>query len=236
MGTTPRLQFPYPDPTTKIDIADDIRALAEKIDLVVDLIPPRMIIPYKGTVIPKNWAICDGTQGTPNLVDRFVIGAGPGRAVGPGPETDNIVLTAAQLPAHTHTATDTASGGNSHSHGGGAAAPGIAGQNTPNHQHVAGLAGTAQTVGQRGQRQMHTGPPKPPVNVARGTSSPVNDLASTGVAPNAAHTHTASTPYNVDAAGGLPAHAHSIAAQNAGGAAPIDIRPRFYTLVYIMKL
>lgn len=26
--------------------------------------------------IPSGWALCDGTQGTPNLTDQFIIGAG----------------------------------------------------------------------------------------------------------------------------------------------------------------
>ena len=34
------------------------------------------------TEIPLGWALCDGTQGTPDLRDKFVYGAGLGQAVG----------------------------------------------------------------------------------------------------------------------------------------------------------
>ena len=42
------------------------------------LVPRGSVILWHGAsdAIPKGWAICDGTQGTPDLRDRFVIGAG----------------------------------------------------------------------------------------------------------------------------------------------------------------
>lgn len=37
-----------------------------------------MIVMWSGAIvdIPDGWALCDGTGGTPDLTDRFVIGAG----------------------------------------------------------------------------------------------------------------------------------------------------------------
>jgi len=43
--------------------------------------------------IPLGWALCDGTNGTPDLTDRFIVGAGSGW--GPG-ETGGA-------ETHTHT-------------------------------------------------------------------------------------------------------------------------------------
>jgi microcystin-dependent protein len=40
-----------------------------------------MIMMFSGASIPKGWALCDGTDGTPNLVDRFILG-GKGDDVG----------------------------------------------------------------------------------------------------------------------------------------------------------
>ncbi len=47
-------------------------------------IPKGGIIMWSGAVnqIPDGWVLCDGTNGTPNLRDRFVVGAGDGYAVG----------------------------------------------------------------------------------------------------------------------------------------------------------
>jgi len=41
-------------------------------------VPPGIIVIWSGAIvdIPAGWALCDGTNGTPNLRDRFVVGAG----------------------------------------------------------------------------------------------------------------------------------------------------------------
>ena len=49
-----------------------------------DGVPIGAIIMWSGTAIPAGWALCDGTNGTPNLRDRFIVGAGPNYAVGAG--------------------------------------------------------------------------------------------------------------------------------------------------------
>lgn len=47
-------------------------------------IPSGGIIMWSGSVanVPSGWVLCDGTNGTPNLQERFILGAGAGRAVG----------------------------------------------------------------------------------------------------------------------------------------------------------
>ena len=37
-------------------------------------LPQGLISLWSGTNIPQGWALCDGTQGTPNLSGRFVVG------------------------------------------------------------------------------------------------------------------------------------------------------------------
>ena len=62
-----------------------------------------MIIIWSGSVgsIPTGWLLCDGTLSTPNLRDRFVVGAGSTYAVNAtGGSADAVVVT------HTHIATD----------------------------------------------------------------------------------------------------------------------------------
>ena len=39
-------------------------------------IPTGTIVAYNGDIAPVGWAVCDGTGGTPDLRDRFIIGAG----------------------------------------------------------------------------------------------------------------------------------------------------------------
>ena len=65
--------------------------------------------------IPTGWLLCDGTNGTPNLRDRFVVGAGSTYAVGATGGAATVTLAAANLPAHTHTVNIT-TGGQSANH------------------------------------------------------------------------------------------------------------------------
>ena len=63
-----------------------------------------MIMLWSGSVasIPSGWVLCNGSSGTPDLRDRFVVGAGSTYAVdATGGSAD------ATLPTHTHTATVT---------------------------------------------------------------------------------------------------------------------------------
>ena len=63
-----------------------------------------MIILWSGSIasIPSGFALCDGTSGTPDLRDKFIVGAGSTYAVdATGGSAD------ATLPTHTHTATST---------------------------------------------------------------------------------------------------------------------------------
>ncbi len=65
-------------------------------------IPTGMISLWYGSIgsVPLGWYLCDGTNGTPDLRDKFVVGAGSAYSVAAtGGSTDAIVVS------HTHTAT-----------------------------------------------------------------------------------------------------------------------------------
>ena len=66
-------------------------------------IPVGGIIMWSGSIasIPTGWALCNGSSGTPDLRDRFIVGAGNNYSVaGVGGTSDS------QLPAHTHNVTN----------------------------------------------------------------------------------------------------------------------------------
>ena len=52
--------------------------------------------------IPSGWALCNGQNGTPNLQDRFIVGAGNQYSVGATGGANEVTLTTAQMPSHTH--------------------------------------------------------------------------------------------------------------------------------------
>jgi len=78
---------------------------------VTGTIPSGGIILWSGSSssIPSGWVLCNGSNGTPNLTSRFVVGAGGGYGVGSTGGSANAVLI-----SHTHTQ----SGGSTNDDGG----------------------------------------------------------------------------------------------------------------------
>jgi microcystin-dependent protein len=52
--------------------------------------------------IPNGYVLCDGNNSTPDLRDRFVVGAGNNYAVDATGGADSVTLTLNQIPSHTH--------------------------------------------------------------------------------------------------------------------------------------
>jgi microcystin-dependent protein len=83
-----------------------------------DFFPSGGIIIWSGSAasIPSGWFLCDGANGTPNLRDRFVVGAGSTYAVGDTGGAATITLSTSDIPSHTHTFSATTSTDGSHDH------------------------------------------------------------------------------------------------------------------------
>lgn len=79
-------------------------------------VPAGIICMWSGSIsnVPSGWALCNGQNGTPDLRNRFVVGAGSSYAVGATGGADSVTLTAAQMPTHNHSATTATAGGHSH--------------------------------------------------------------------------------------------------------------------------
>jgi hypothetical protein len=68
-------------------------------------LPTGAIILWSGATnaIPNGFVLCNGQNGTPNLQDRFIVGAGSSYGVGNTGGNSSVTLTLNQIPAHTHT-------------------------------------------------------------------------------------------------------------------------------------
>ena len=104
----------------------------QKVDASINnaLVPINGIIMYSGLQadIPANWAICDGNNGTPNLVNKFVVAAASfdvgteewrtsvdGTSKESGGNATKTLGTN-ELPAHTHEKGTLAVTGGDHNH------------------------------------------------------------------------------------------------------------------------
>lgn len=67
-------------------------------------VPQGSIIPWYGSIgnIPNGFALCDGKNGTPDLRDRFLVGAGNSYKLGNTGGVNMVTLTIAQMPSHEH--------------------------------------------------------------------------------------------------------------------------------------
>ncbi|MCE8053521.1 hypothetical protein HOP61_19695 [Halomonas daqingensis] len=96
-------------------IQEALDSRAEK--AVVDAIfPTGVIVMWSGVIdnIPLTWALCDGEQGTPDLRDRFIVGAGSSYAVGDTGGANAVTLTINQMPSHEHTGSTNSAGAHTH--------------------------------------------------------------------------------------------------------------------------
>lgn len=101
-----------------------------------DLVPSGTVVMWYGSwdasgyplmagVANTNWHICDGNAGTPDLRERFVVGAGGnnptvtglGYSVNDNGGANSVALTTTELPAHNHPASCSTDGTHSHKTG-----------------------------------------------------------------------------------------------------------------------
>ena len=84
-----------------------------------DTIFPGMIVMYDGRKpVPTGWAMCDGNNGTPNLIDRYIKASATAGEEG-GNENNEVTIEIENMPAHTHefeSASLTTSEDGTHSH------------------------------------------------------------------------------------------------------------------------
>ena len=66
------------------------------------LVPLGAIIMWNSATIPSGWSLCDGSNGTPNLRDRFIVGSGSSYTVGATGGAASVTLTTTEMPSHTH--------------------------------------------------------------------------------------------------------------------------------------
>ena len=176
---------------------------------IPDAFSPGMIILWSGTTatIPVGWRLCDGGGGTPNLVNRFIFGAGVGRTPG-----DTGGTADATLVSHSHTISSSSANAGTHTHSisgstGGAGA----------HSHTYSKAGGSVTAGGGGAFS----PKALGVNTTTSTSAVGNHVHSVSASASSAGNHN---------------HTISSICGASGTSATNKNLPPYYALAYIMRL
>jgi hypothetical protein len=197
-----------------------------------------IIIWFKET-LPDGFVECDGDNGTPDLRNKFIVGAGDSYSVGDtgGSNTG----TTASAGAHTHTGSTTGAG--AHTHGGFSQPHALSNVEIPAHRHLLAYGvsmGSRSGLGSASHNVAHqnaNGAYHEEYVLLGNASEPTLGLSSVpyqynsssaistgyghahGFTASSTHTHT----LNLDSAG---AHTHTIS----------DQRPRYYDIKFIMKV
>jgi microcystin-dependent protein len=205
------------------------------------LVPSGVITLWSGSTasIPSGWVLCNGSNSTPDLRDRFVVGAGSTYAVNATGGANTVTLDATMIPAHTHTVSAT----------------GTTGGQSANHTHT--FSGTTS-----GQSNTHAHSASVTDSGHSHTESAVNNFdgsqtlangginiggerqtgtSTTGITvgignANADHSHTYSgTTSTVSADHNHTVTVSGTTGNGTGGGLAHENRPPYFALAYIMK-
>jgi microcystin-dependent protein len=153
------------------------------------------------------WQLADGTNGTADLRNQFIVGAGSSYAVNQTGGLSTNILTIAQLPAHNH------------------------GVNDPSHTHGVGDPGHGHGVNDPGHSHVY------PTDLLASSGIANLLAANQGISPTRPlSTNAAGTGITIAAAGcgiSLAANFTGITTQNNGSGALVENKPPFYALCYL---
>lgn len=119
------------------------------------LMPSGGIIMWSGAVtnIPSGWVLCDGSHGTPDLRDRFMIGAGGSYGVGSTGGAVSQSVSTSSVGNHSHGVMTGSAGGfsatvqtdtqGSHSHSGTTGSTALTLDQIPSHTHAFNVSSDA---------------------------------------------------------------------------------------------
>lgn len=174
-------------------------------------LPVGSIVAYSGNLanLPVEWVLCDGTNGTPDLRNRFIIGAGPSFAAD----------SAGGSTTHSH-AISIASGG-AHAHTGTVGGHALTLAQIPSHRHANGVTdANTDRVFSRGSTGAFVTTPD---SISDSSNNGTFEGWTSNEGGGEAHTHS----LTLDNSG---AHNHS------GTSSPASSLPPYYALSYIMKV
>lgn len=189
-------------------------------NIVQSIVPAGTIVMWSGAIedIPEGWALCDGTAPTPDLTDKFIVGAGDGTtyAVGNTGGQDDVTLAINNMPTHSHNVSTTSTSyAGSHYHSAGSYRTNNSGYHRHNYydSRWSGSVLIGGLVERAADNETQ--------NILRNTFY------------GGTHWHSVAGQ-----SGSVNNHYHTLSGStnDSGGSGAIDIRPTYYALAFIMKL
>lgn len=210
---------PHSDSASNADVSNALSSANAYTDAQIsslEKIPTGIISMWAGAItnIPSGWALCDGNNGTPNLQDRFIVGAGSGYSVGNTGGARSVTLSTSHLPAHNHSFSGTTSSSGYHNHTGSAGTTSITGYANGHKMAANGSDGSVFTHGGSSANVDH--------NYYSGSQRFYIDVS---------HSHSLSIN-----SGGTHTHTISGTTGSVGSGNAHENRPPYYALAFIMKL
>jgi microcystin-dependent protein len=202
-----------------------------------------VIVMWSGSIatIPTGWVLCNGSNSTPDLRNRFIVGAGSTYSVDATGGSATSTLTSNELPAHTHSlsASGTTSGqsaGHTHTFSGTTSGQSQSHTHTatvtdPGHNHTSFSNGAPNGAGAGIALTSSSGGNTPGHAVQNNTTG---ITVSNGNASQD-HTHT----YSGTTSGVSGDHTHTVTVTGTSGStgsgASFTNLPPYYALAFIMK-
>ena len=176
-------------------------------------LPSGIIAMWSGVAdaIPSGCLLCDGSNNTPDLRNRFIVGAGSSYSVGNTGGSDSVTLTTAQMPSHNHGHSLSAASGGSHTHDNSFSIS-MHGLNIKTRGHGSGTSYTSVATG---------GAAGSPTSVGK----TVANLTVSGSGSLSGYIYS----------GGSHSHSISGSISSAGSGTAHENRPPYYALCFIMK-
>jgi microcystin-dependent protein len=192
---------------------DGAGAGAAVINVTPPGVPSGAILAWSGSIanIPAGFVICDGTNSTPDLRDRFIVGAGTTYAVDATGGANTVALTTAEIAGHTHTVSGTTASDGAHTHN-------VSGNTSNTGAHTHNVSGNTSNTG----AHTHTGStsntgahthPGRSVSVQPDANSPAPIVSTAGIQSNSPRSFVNRPADFMNSAG---AHSHNFTTDSDG--------------------
>ena len=201
-------------------------------------VPSGVIMMWSGAegAIPSGWYLCNGSNSTPDLRNKFIVGSGTGSSysVGATGGSDTVTLSTSQIAAHSHTT-------NNHNHSASVSDPGHGHSlsdpghghsmsiSDPGHSHNTSVTGAKLFPGNGGAHVPYGGGGGYP-----GTHFNMSN-ANTGISMSASSANTGVSAGNANTSLSVSTGNANPSTNNTGGGSAHENRPPYYALCYIMK-